>query len=855
MNFIIGLLCLFSLLFNVVAYGEDNKPSVAVMYSSLPEEILYLYDWIIVDPDTFPLKKIKEKFYMKKHGKLIAYVSIGEVSPTRSYFKQIKKSWMLGKNKVWKSFVLDLRKEDCGNFLIEKVFRPLAEEGYDGFMLDTLDSYRLILKKNEWKKYEETEIEFIKKLRKTFPKKIIIANRPFSILESIKDYIDAVLAESLFYGLDEKLSYKKMKEKETKWLLEKLNEAKCLGLPVIVIDYIPPEKKELRKLDAKRIEKLGFIPWVTDKYLQDIGEGIFHLIPRRILIVYDPSQEPDPLLPTPNYEIQMPLEWLGFVPELVEISSLPHGFLGNLYRGIIVWSGSKSVKFETWLRKRIKEGTKVFIFNVSTLRKEFLKELGIEKGEINGFDKKSIIYTAPTYGFEALAFLDPLSPKVSTKDKSFIPLIKYQDSKGKVFVPAAITSWGGYALSGTVLRSIGKVDYWVFDPFWLFKKVFGEIPALDVTTENGRRILTVHIDGDGFIDKVEFQPEKIAGEIIRDEILKKYKIPHTVSVIVGTISPNGLYPKDSAEYQEVARTIFSLPNVEPASHTFSHPFSWINVYRISKGLPPLEKDNLEYGNNLPIPNYTPSLEKEIVGSLRYITKHLCPKGKEAKVLLWSGDCLPPKEALRITYENGIYAVNGGDTTIDNTHPFLTFISPMGINRGEYFQIYAPVQNENVYTDLWKKKFGYVKVIQTFKLTEKPRRLKPISIYYHFYSGENLSSLKALKRVYNWALSQKPISLFLSEYAQKVLEFRGSAIATRGRDLVVKTAGTLRTLRIPTSWGYPDIEKSKGIVGYKKIGKWIYISFDGSGNYKLRFKSEDRNPFILVESNGKVVSFS
>ena len=82
------------------------------------------------------------------------------------------------------------------------------------------------------------------------------------------------------------------------------------------------------------------------------------------------------------------------------------------------------------------------------------------------------------------------------------------------------------------------------------------------------------------------------------------------------------------------------------------------------------------------------------------------------------------------------------------------IGPSGVNYGPYFQVYAPVQNENIYTNLWTGPFwGFLNVIQTFELTENPRRLKPISIY-HFYSGQKLASLNALKRVYEWAISRE-----------------------------------------------------------------------------------------------------
>jgi len=251
------------------------------------------------------------------------------------------------------------------------------------------------------------------------------------------------------------------------------------------------------------------------------------------------------------------------------------------------------------------------------------------------------------------------------------------------------------------------------------------------------------------------------------------------------------------------------------------------------------------------------MKGEIVDSIDYINKHLCSKGKNVKVLLWSGDCMPPEEAIKLTYKLGVYNVNGGDTDINATFPFLCRVSPMGINKGSYFQVYAPIQNENVYTNEWKVKDGYLKVIETFKLTETPRRLKPISIYYHFYSGQTKASLKALKAVYKWALSQETIPLYLSEYAQKVLEFRGAALAERNDgkgDFVFCSAGELNTLRIPLNWGYPDLFSSKGVVGYRVINDSLYVFLDGSRCRELIFTDRDKNPLAIVSSNGRVKNF-
>jgi hypothetical protein len=96
----------------------------------------------------------------------------------------------------------------------------------------------------------------------------------------------------------------------------------------------------------------------------------------------------------------------------------------------------------------------------------------------------------------------------------------------------------------------------------------------DVTTENGHRLWMAHVDGDGFLNRAELPGTPFASEVIRSQILEKYALPTTVSVIEGEIGPTGLYPHLSPELEAIARAIFKIPTVELASHTYSHPFYW-----------------------------------------------------------------------------------------------------------------------------------------------------------------------------------------------------------------------------------------------------------------------------------------
>ena len=96
----------------------------------------------------------------------------------------------------------------------------------------------------------------------------------------------------------------------------------------------------------------------------------------------------------------------------------------------------------------------------------------------------------------------------------------------------------------------------------------------DVTTENGRRLLMVHVDGEGFPSRAEMAGSPFAAEVLLKEVFEKYSIPQTMSVIEAEVAPHGLFPETSAQLEEIAQRMIRLPHIEIATHSFSHPLLW-----------------------------------------------------------------------------------------------------------------------------------------------------------------------------------------------------------------------------------------------------------------------------------------
>jgi hypothetical protein len=823
---------LFLLLLPLVlpASGAELPFTAAFYYGANPPlNELKAFDVAVVDPDS----GIKPSGYGKGPSALFAYVSVGEADPGRAYVKQMDRRWLIGDNAAWKSKVVDVSNPVWRRFFIDKVIEPLWSAGYRGFFLDTLDSYQLAAKKEDLPAMEAGLVSVITEIKNRHPDARLILNRGFEIFDRVKGNVFAVAAESLYQNFNPSNGvYGQVTVNDCDWLIGKLNRIKSAGVPIIAIDYVEPGKRELARATAEKIKGLGFIPWVTDKDLASLGVGAVEVMPRRIIGLYDGSDEDlaDSFLQA--YGIT-PLNYLGYTVETYDFNEpLPKGILAGRYAGVVVWPvAGKPVQkagVRDWLLERINEGVPVAFmdgFGVP-LSDSFLKTMGLELQQPAKIAAPFRITTkAVAVGFERQPQpgVDSFLPIKNLTGKSWLTI---ESANGIKADAVAIMPWGGYAQNAFVLVPyVGRSTAWVIDPFLFFKTALRlpDMPVPDVTTENGVRQLLIHVDGDAFESMAEWPGGRLAAVELREQILKRYRLPTSISLITGVTAANGMYPQKSAEYERESRKIMEIPWVEAASHTFSHPFYWGKV----------QEGRDAEGYSLKIPGYRFNLKDEIDGSIASVSR-LLPKGKRAALLQWSGDCMPGEDALRQAYQAGVYNINGGDTMLSNSYRTLTAVAPLGLYRGEWYQVFAPNQNENVYTNDWTGPYyGYRRVLETFRLTDRPRRLKPVNIYYHFYSATKEASLNALKQVYDWAVKERLFAIYTTEYAQKVLDFNRMVIAKDGDAWLVRNGGTLRELRVPVSLGYPDLTGQSNVAGYSDHEQGRYLHLVSGDESRIR----------------------
>lgn len=380
---------------------------------------------------------------------------------------------------------------------------------------------------------------------------------------------------------------------------------------------------------------------------------------------------------------------------------------------------------------------------------------------------------------------------------------------------------------------------WFINPFRFLEEAFStqNLPKPDITTAVGRRIYFSHVDGDGWRNWPDIEPyrsrKQYAIDVIIDRIIEAYPdLPVTVAPIAGDLDPDWC---GGAAARAAATELFAHPHVEAASHTYSHPFFWRMFEHGSPAFESFASIGCEGEKGIIAAAPQPrayhlipfDLDLEIDGAARYIEQFL-PPGKSIELLQWSGDTGPTASMLKAVSDAGMLNINGGDSRFDSLFPSVSYVSPIGLSVDGEQQIYAAASNENTYTELWTARFyGFRKLKDTLDNTEHPRRLKPINVYYHVYSGERLASLNALIQNLEFVRTQEIVPIWTSTYARIAEGFYSTRLIRIGpNSWRVEERGELQTIRFDEApHTHVDLSRSRGVLGWRHHQESLYVALD------------------------------
>lgn len=536
------------------------------------------------------------------------------------------------------------------------------------------------------------------------------------------------------------------------------------------------------------------------------------------------------------------MNYYGLLPEYVDVSQRPLPSDSDMagVRAIIVALNSSAVEdavpYLKWVLAQIEGGKRLVIIEElgsgtdlsdnepAALRSRIYEHLGFKfTGELLK-DRKRLRYGTVNPDFTGYELRLPDVPPTYTDiipvrdDITPLVTVSRKDRANSTSAVAAYSPTGGILVPEFAYWQ-DPLTYkrkWYIDPFAFLTKSLDlkNVPVPDPTTINGLRVAFSHVDADGFSGTNQVDRQKVCAEVMRDAIFKVYDFPVSFSVIQAEIDP---LVQGSEYLMNVARSIMELGTIEPASHTFSHPFFW-NPENSNK-------DRYDDRFAFDIPGYQFDAFKEIVNSVEFVTDELCPPGKACSLLFWSGACDPLAEHQQLANEHGILAINGGDTVWDPAHDSLFGVAPLvrplgpGLN-----QVHIGQANDNILTNLWRGPFnGYRNIVETMKRTGSPRRLKPIDIYYHTFTAEKIAGIEALKEVYTWALAQPIAPVRTSFWIRSVMDWTNVRVSETGPDsYLVENYGTCLSLRLEKDSLKPDLLKCENVLGFDVQPEGMYV---------------------------------
>lgn len=833
---LVGLLITLLFSLGVVAAPSKSVPaSVAFWYADKPPlGELAQFDWVVFEPEHMTPADVT--FVLAQGSHPFAYLSIGELDEHQAQSRPdlLEHAAEQTRNPGWNSHVMDLTSAGWRDYIFSRA-AELEKRGYAGLFLDTLDSFTL-LAEDQRPAQRDALLALLRDLHQRYPQLKLFLNRGFEVLPDLKQGVAAVAVESIHASWDARRQvYRPVPEQDRAWLTEQLKSVRERNIPIVAIDYLPAERRaEARKL-ASRLVGEGYLPYISTPGLDTLGVGSIEVQPRRIAVLYDPRE--GALTRTGGFRsLGGLLEYMGYRVDYLPVDdSLPTSTMTGLYAGAIVWmtSGVPEARgvFNRWIDNRLEEGTPLAFFQGLPIDDAaILTKLGLQ---LNGIQPISGLKIVSQDRELIGAFEAPLVVRSrglvaigsqSNANKTGLVLV---DAAGREHTPVVTGDWGGIALAPYVFEGEDDTRQWIIDPFAFLQRALqlAPLPAPDVTTENGRRIATVHIDGDGFPSRAEIPGTPYAGTTVLNDFIKPYPLLTSVSFIEGEIGPQGMYPYLARELEPLARRILSHERVEPATHTFSHPYFW-QAERDSQQ----EGFQAEYGLKLPIPGYDKiDFKREVFGSRDYVRDRLAPADKPVKMIFWSGDAIPDAPTIKLAYDAGLLNVNGGETRLTRADSSLTGLYPLLRPTAGGLQVYAPIINENVYTNLWQGPYyGFRDVIETFELTDSPRRMRGLHLYYHFYSGTKMAAIKVMGDVYRHMMDQQPISLWMSDYLLRAHGLHTASLArTAGGAWQIRALQGLRTVRLDPSLGWPNMLASEGVAGVVDLpqGRYVHLSAD------------------------------
>lgn len=268
------LILSFMLLCRLGICAEETKHWIVNYGKSLDYETFQPYSMIILNKN--PSMMVVE--VLREQGKQVfGHLSITEIDPKSRFYQmaQNKKLLIEGIKTPSAGNFVDVKNKEWVKMVIEEIIPYALFERYDGLVLDDIDSFLSMERKNP-KEYEGSStaiVRLIQTIRLNYPQLKLFMQNAYPLLTQVAADINGEIAESTYsqYNSTNK-KYEQVPDQIAKDRLKALEKAKEINssLEILSLDYWSADQPDEIKKIYKQQREHDFIPYVSTNDLTTI---------------------------------------------------------------------------------------------------------------------------------------------------------------------------------------------------------------------------------------------------------------------------------------------------------------------------------------------------------------------------------------------------------------------------------------------------------------------------------------------------------------------------------------------------------------------------------------------------------
>lgn len=241
---------------------------VAFYGEATDETVLAGYDLVVLDR----LFRGDRAAVTRRGARLFGYLSLGEINTGDPLYAGLDPAAVLAANPAWpETRRVDIRHPAWRALVLDRLVPELAAAGFSGLLLDTLDTPGFLERQDPvgHRGMRDAAANLVRAIRRRQPRLNLIMNRGYDLLPDLAPSLDALLAESLITTGDAE-GYRWNTDAEVARHLALIARAgfRRPPLPVLSLDYWPPDDESTIRRIYQRQRELGHFPYVATRKLE-----------------------------------------------------------------------------------------------------------------------------------------------------------------------------------------------------------------------------------------------------------------------------------------------------------------------------------------------------------------------------------------------------------------------------------------------------------------------------------------------------------------------------------------------------------------------------------------------------------